>query len=55
MATLRSLRLDAAHAEHPTKLGTRHIMRCGLQQFVPCGQEQLQNKVLSLVIRDRMG
>jgi hypothetical protein len=55
MATLWSLRLDAAHAEHPTKLGTKHIMRCALQQIVPCGQERLPNKALSLVIKDRMG
>lgn len=39
MATLWSLRLDAAHAEHPTKLGTRPIMRCALQQFVPYGHK----------------
>lgn len=55
MATLWSLRLDAAHGEHSTKLETKHITRCALQQIVPCGQERLLNKALSLVIRDRVG
>lgn len=54
MATLWSLRLDAAHGEHSTKLETKHITRCALQQIVPCGQERLLNKALSLVIRDRV-